>query len=228
MTAVSALVGVVLASLVLVGCSSSPSGPAGQSHAASPTVAPSTPHGPREYLVAACRYFAVRDVVRLFPPPAGLKWQQEHDQQAAGECHWFTSGSSADTNRPRDDFAVIISATSPDFGPAPPASEPTYDDVPAQIRARVAAGVHAVHLGSASGWFEPSYLLSPGDKIASHLDLAGGQYNLVIYADTSHVGSQDPQVEDAATAASDLSAAEKIATAILPRLPAVPPPPTTP
>lgn len=184
-----------------------------------------TPTGVEDYLVKPCRYLAVRDVARFFPVPfTGLKWIQQQGPDP-GECHWVVNGSSNNTHWRRDDFGLIITARAPQYGLAPPPSEPDFANVPAQILAQVKAGVRQVHVGGASGWFNPYYQVAGGGRIATHLDLGVGQYNLKIYADTSYFDSQYQSVEDAATAASDLAAAEKIASAVLARLPAKPPAP---
>lgn len=212
---------------VLAGCSGSGSGPvrAGGPASPSPSAAVPTGSGPEDYPVKACRYLTVRDIAQMFPAAPGMRWQQQTDQPSPGECHWSMSGSTSDPHHPRDDLGLIISARAPQFGPAPPASEPTFDTVPPQLRDRVKAAVRRVRVGAAAGWFQPYYLAAPGSKVDTHLDLSVGQYDLSIYADTSAFDSQYQQVEDAATAGSDLAAAKKIAEAVIARLPAAPPPP---
>ena len=223
-TRIASAMVIAVAIAVLASCSSgsgTSAGPAASTNAS----ASATPTGQEDYPIAPCRFLTVRDIAAYFPAPAGWKWQQELNQPDPGECHWLITGSSTDTNHPRDDFGLVVAARAPQFGLAPPASEPNLDGVPADIRAKVSAGVRRITLGAASGWFNPYYQVQPGSKQDTHLDLAVGQYNLRIYADTSRFLSAYQRVEDAATAASDLAAAERIATAVIARLPAVPPPP---
>ena len=217
-------VAAAVAALLVAGCSSSSSPAAGPAPNASGSPS-ATPTGVEDYLLKPCRYFAISDVTRLFPTPPGMKRIQQIGPDA-GECHWVLSGTLVgNEHRPRNDFGLVIAARAPQYGRPAGASEPDFTNVPPRILAQVKAGVRRVHVGAASGWFHPYYSMGPGERSDTQLDLSIGQYNLLIYADTTSWGDQYRQVEDGATAASDLAAAEKIATVVIARLPAVPPPP---
>ena len=219
------LTATVIAMTGLSSCSSASSTSTGPPPAAGSGTPTPTPSGVEDYLVKACRYFAVRDVVRMFPTPPGMKRLQQVGPDA-GECHWVLEGSLVgNEHRPRNEFGLIITARSPQYGAAPPASEPSLTNVPTATRAQVQAGIRQVHLGAATGWFQPYYSEGPGERAATHLDLSVGQYDLLIYADTTAWGDHYRQVEDSATANADLAAAEKIAAAVIARLPATPPAP---
>lgn len=122
--------------------------------------------------------------------------------------------------------AAFACARSPQFGQAPPPSEPDFTNVPPQILGQVKAGVRHVNVGAASGWFHQYYSVKASERSSTQLDLYVGQYNLLIYADTTLWGDHYQSVEGAASAASDFAAAAKIAATVIARLPAVPPPPT--
>lgn len=227
MTRNTALVVVIVTAVALpavASCSTSSGGSARPAQTVSRTPS-ATPTGVEDYLVKPCRYFTLSDVVHMFPTPPGMKRRQEVGPDS-GECHWFLNGTIAgNEQRPRDEFGLVIAARAPQYGPPPPPSEPDFANVPPKSLAQVKAGVRRVHVGAASGWFHPYYDIGGGQRSATQLDLSVGQYNLLIYADTVLWGNQYGSVEDAATAASDLAAAEKIATTVIARLPATPPPP---